>query len=109
MEHRRKTAIAILIITIILDAVCLVALPATIAVHWDRAGTANGFLPIYQAVLISTAATLLCLLVWALLHNRFQNALGERCRKVADAIVYGFGFIFSCVGIAVNIVYLLLN
>lgn len=115
MEHRKKFSIAILIITIILDIVCLVALPSTIAVHWDSAGTANGFLPTYQAVLISTAATLLCLLAWALLCNRFQNvptlkiALGELGSKLVYGIVYSFGLIFSCVGIIINIVFLLLN
>lgn len=115
MEHRKKLSIAILIITIILDIVCLVALPSTIAVHWDSAGTANGFLPTYQAVLISTAATLFCLLVWALLFNRFQDTpalklvLGELWSKVVYVMAYSFGLIFSCVGIVVNIVILLLN
>lgn len=115
MEQRKKLSIAILMITIVLDIVCLVALPSTIAVHWDGAGTANGFLPTYQAVLISTAATLLCLLIWSMLCNRFQNvttlkiALGELGSKLVYGIVYSFGLIFSCVGIIINIVFLLLN
>lgn len=56
MKYRKTISIAILIITIILDVVCVVTLPSTIAVHWDSTGTANNFMPTYQAVLISTAA-----------------------------------------------------
>lgn len=119
MEYRKKLSIAILIITIILDIVCLVVLPSTIAVHWDSAGTANGFLPTYQAVLISTVSTIFCLWVWKLLwtltYNKFQNnpaleiSLGEAGSKVIYAIVHIFSFIFSCVGIVVNIAFLILN
>ena len=115
MKSRKKLSVAILIITIVLNIVCLITLPSTIAVHWDSAGTANGFLPTYQAVLISTAATLLCLFVWALLCNRFQNVptlkitLGELGSKVVYGIFYSLGLIFSCIGIVVNIAFLLLN
>lgn len=115
MKSRKKLSVAILIITIVLNIVCLITLPPTIAVHWDSGGTANGFLPTYQAVLISTAATLLCLLVWALLCNRFQDAtiqkltLGDIGSKVLYGIAYIVGLIFSCVGIVVDIAFLLMN
>ena len=115
MKNRKRLSIAILIITFILDIVCLLKLPPEIAVHWDSVGTANGFMPTYQAVLISTAATIICLLDWALLCNRFQdtpilqNALGEFASKVVYGIAYIFGLVFSCVGIVIDIALLLMN
>lgn len=70
--NRKKISLALLLITIILSIICMITLPATIAVHWDSMGTANGFLPTYQAVLISIGTTLL-LFAWASLSCSFQN------------------------------------
>lgn len=115
MKYRKTISITILIITIILDIVCLVALPSTIAVHWDSTGTANNFMPKYQAVLISTAATLFCLWMWAMLCNRLKStpsinvAFGEFGGRAVYSIAYVFGLIISCSGIVVNIVLILLN
>lgn len=113
--NRKKISLALFLITVILGVICMVSLPSTIAVHWDSMGTANGFLPTYQAVLIAIGATLLCLVAWALLSYSFQSrpaisvAVGQNGGKIINAVINTFGFVFSCSGIVVNLAILFMN
>lgn len=113
--NRKKISLALLLITIILGVICMIALPTKIAVHWDGVGTANGFLPTYQAVLISIGATLLCLFAWASLSYSFQNratigmAVDPKGYKIIDALINLFGLVFSCSGIVMNLAFLFMN
>lgn len=100
MSHRKTTSAVILILTMLLDIVCLFSLPHEIAVQWNDAGDATCYISKYHALLIGYSVTLSSLWLWS-----------KVCTKAAFLRIMAniLGFALSCSGIVLSIVLLILN
>lgn len=101
-----KLQVVILVVTIIFSIIGFCLLPDTVAVQWNSEGVSN-YLPRYAASLIPIGVSVLCLMAWKNSAVRFSIRMEmSRTFRVLHTL---FWIAFSCIGILLNIVFLLNN
>lgn len=101
-----KLQIIILAITVISGIAVCIRLPDTIAVQWNTDG-ANGFLSKYIAALISVGVCLLMIPGHRFFSQKYEMYIqNSTIMKLIHSICW---IVFSCCGIVMNVLFLVLN
>lgn len=97
MSKRNPFQYIVLAATVLLSLLSFFFLPENVAVQWNASGASN-FLPRYVAALLPTAICLIILLFrWS------------KCRSSTQTVPDKLWDVFSCLGLAVGILLLILN
>lgn len=101
-----KLQIIILAITVVSGIAVCVRLPDAIAVQWNTGG-ANGFLSKYIAALISVGVCLLMIPGYRFFSQKYEIFIQNS--TILNLIHSICWIAFSCCGIVMNVLFLILN
>lgn len=105
-KSQLKIQITIFLVTILFSVMNMFLLPDTVAVQWNADGASN-FISKFTAVLIPIVIVILVFMVWCYSCYKYSMQIQSSSKF---KIIHQFVFVlFSCVGIVINIIFLILN
>ena len=102
MKKRKRTAIAIVVVTIILSIIGLYFLPESTAVQWNNRGEVQKSVSKHLALIIGLCCSAFGVWYW---YGKDRSALVGASRLLWEIIDYAVG----CIGIFVLMVTLIMN